>query len=91
MKSDSKSLLKKHAQLTETENARVHSHVQREEDDWVRHTLMLTGYDVPFVFRRKGAYRSLQGARVNVTYYPHAELVAGIEFEYMKVVRIKRA
>lgn len=91
MNNDSEKLLAKHKSLTETSNAKVTSHVQRDEDDWVRHTIMLDGYDVPFVFRRKKAYRSLVGARVNLTYYPQTESIAGIDFESMKVVRIKRA
>jgi hypothetical protein len=31
-----------------------------------------------------------EGARVNMTYYLEEEIVAGIAFEVMKVVRIKR-
>ncbi len=65
------------------------SHMQREDGDWILHTLMLEGVDVPFKFKRKKHYRSLKGARVNLTYYPGIELVAGIEFEVMKVVRIR--
>lgn len=91
MKSDSKHLLEKHAELNHLDAQKVVSHVQRDEGDWVRQTLMLDGYDVPFVFRRKQHYRSLTGARVNLTYYRHVEEVAGIEFETMKVVRIKQA
>lgn len=70
---------------------KVVSHVQREEDDWIRHTVMLEGIDVPFIYRRKKQYQSLKGARVNITYYRQVEEVAGIEFETMKVVRIKRS
>lgn len=88
---DSKSLTDKHRDLTHSENLRVISHVQREEGDWVRHTLMIEGVDVPFIFRRKQQYQSLKGARVNLTYYRQTEEVAGIEFETMKVVRIKRS
>ena len=86
-----KKLLQKHPGLTHTDNIKVVSHVQREDGDWIRHTLMLDGIDVPFMFKRKQQYQSLQGARVNVTYYPVTEIVAGLEFETMKVVRIKRA
>ena len=67
------------------------SHVQREHGDWVLNTLMLDGYDVPFKYRRKKLYRSLEGAQVNVTYYPRLETIADVEFETMKVVRIRRA
>jgi len=52
---------------------------------------MLDGYDVPFQYNRKKQYRSLQGASVNLTYYPQTENVAGMEFESMKVVRIRRS
>ncbi|GEA12333.1 hypothetical protein [Alteromonas sp. KUL49] len=84
-------LLNKHQQLNQSDNVKVVSHVQRDEGDWVRHTLMLEDINVPFVYKRKQRYQSLQGARVNLTYYRHVEDVAGIEFETMKVVRIKRA
>lgn len=84
-------LLTKHNQLNHSENQKVVSHVQREDGDWVRHTIMLEGVDVPFIFKRKQGYKSLQGARVNLTYYRQVENVAGLEFETMKVVRLKRA
>ncbi|WP_026377506.1 hypothetical protein [Aestuariibacter salexigens] len=82
-------LLTQHPGLTHSENVKVASHVQRDDDDWILHTLMLEGIDVPFKFRRKQQYRSLVGRRVNLTYYPHTENVAGIDFEIMKVVRIR--
>ncbi|MBT82517.1 MAG: hypothetical protein CL587_19270 [Alteromonadaceae bacterium] len=88
---DSKALTEKHQALIHSENCKVVSHVQREEGEWVRHTLMLEGVDVPFIFRRKQQYQSLKGARVNLTYYRQQEEVAGIPFETMKVVRIKRS
>lgn len=93
VKSDREKLIEKHRQLNQTDNVKVVSHVQREEknSDWVRHTLMLEGIEVPFIYRRKQLYQSLKGARVNVTYYRHIENVAGVEFETMKVVRIKRS
>lgn len=91
MKSDADKLINKHADLTHSENMKVVSHVQRNEDDWVRNTVMIEGVDVPFIFRRKKQYKSLAGARVNITYYRQVEEVAGIEFEVMKVVRIKRS
>ena len=84
-------LLKKNRQLNQLDMQKVSSHVQREEDGWFLNTLMLEGYDVPFRYRRKKAYRSLQGARVNLTYYPTSESVAGMEIEMMKVVRIRRS
>ena len=54
------------------------------------HSLMVEGCDVPFKFKRKGNYQSLKGARVNMTYYSEQKSVAGINFEVMKVVRIKK-
>jgi hypothetical protein len=45
---------------------------------------------VPFRFKRKGNYQSLKGARVNMTYYTEQEVVGGVTFEVMKVVRIKK-
>ncbi|MFK7853616.1 MAG: hypothetical protein AB8B79_05860 [Granulosicoccus sp.] len=73
------------------DSAKVKSHVQRDSGDWVINTLMLEGYEVPFKYSRKKRYRSLEGASVNLTYYPQTELVAGMEFEIMKVVRIRRS
>ena len=86
-----KKLVEKHQALTHSEDRKVISHVQRDDDEWVLHTLMIEGVDVPFKFKRKKRYKSLQGARVNMTYYPDVENVAGMEFEYMKVVRLRTA
>ena len=91
MKSDVDKLLEKNRQLNQLDMARVVSHVQREKDGWVLNTVMLDGYDVPFKYSRKRLYRSLQGARVNLTYYPQLEQVAGLDVEIMKVVRIRQA
>lgn len=77
--------------LTHSTDMSVESHVQREQGDWILNTIMLKGYDVAFKYKRKKQYVSLKGARVNLTYYPTTETVAGFEVEYMKVVRIKRA
>lgn len=90
MQSDPKKLVEKNSSLNHSELLKVVSHVQREQGEWILHTLMVEGYDVPFKFRRKGKYLSLKGARVNITYYPEQQVVAGITFEVMKVVRIKR-
>jgi hypothetical protein len=65
--------------------------VQREAGEWYINTLMIEGCDVPFRYRRKEPYRSLQGQRVNLTYYRGSESVAGMEMEVMKVVRVKIA
>jgi len=89
--SDTKKLLKKHQQLNQLDMAKVTSHVQREEGDWVLNTIMLEGYDVPFQYTRRKVYKSLAGGRVNLTYYPVSKSIGGMEFETMKVVRIRRS
>ncbi|MFT7653807.1 MAG: hypothetical protein ACI9ON_001332 [Limisphaerales bacterium] len=93
MKSDLDKLLKKNDQLNQLDVVKVVSHIQREIEngDWVLNTLLLEGYDVPFRYRRKKKYRSLQGAPVNLTFYPQAEQIAGMEVEMMKVVRIRKS
>jgi len=91
VKSDVNKLLKKNKQLNQLDSVKVISHVQRESGDWIKNTLMLEGYDVPFKYSRNKLYKNLQGASVNLTYYPQTELVAGLEFENMKVVRIRRS
>lgn len=93
MQSEPKKLLKKHDKLTHSDNLKVSSHVQRQEKDseWIINTLMIEGYDVPFKYKRNKKYRNIEGARVNLTYYPETENVAGFEMEIMKVVRIKIA
>ncbi|KXI27383.1 hypothetical protein [Paraglaciecola hydrolytica] len=88
-KTDVEKLLIKHEKLTHSDDLSVVSHVQRNEDDWFVNTLMIKGYDVPFKFRRRKVYKNLTGAKVNLTYYPIIEEVAGMQFEAMKVVRIK--
>jgi len=88
-KSDADSLLKKHQGLTHSDNKKVISHVQREQDDWHINTLMIEGCDTPFQFKRKKAYQNLKSSRVNLTYYPENQKVAGMDFEIMKVVRIR--
>lgn len=90
MQSDPNELLKKNQELIHSDALKVKSHVQRSQADWILHTLMIEGYDVPFRFKRQGKYRTLKGARVNLTYYPAQESVAGIPMEVMKVVRVKR-
>lgn len=68
---------------------KVTSHVQRESGEWFLNTLMLEGIDVPFKYKRKKAYKSLQGQRVNLTYYASVETVIGVEMEVMNIVRVK--
>ncbi len=88
-KSSPEKLIKKHQELTHTDMMRVVSHVQRTDGDWFINTLMLEGCDVPFKYKRTQRYKNLKGQRVNLTYYPEIETVAGIEFDVMNVVRIK--
>ena len=91
MQSKAKNLLKKHEKLVHSENMKVVSHVQRQEKDseWIINTLMIEGYEVPFKYKRNKQYKNIKGARVNLTYYPVTESVAGFDMEVMNVVRIK--
>lgn len=91
MKSDADKLLKKNQQLIHSENKKVLSHVQRDSGDWVVNTVMIEECSAPFKYKRKERYKDLKGARVNLTYYPTTEEVAGMSFEVMKVVRIRIA
>jgi len=91
MKSPVKNLLNNHHKLTHSEMMKVESHVQRETKDWYINTLMIEGYDVPFKYKRKKLYKKLNGQRVNLTYYPASEEIAGLKMEVMNVVRIKVA
>ena len=70
---------------------KVTSHVQREVGDWILNTLMIEGCDAPFRYKRKQKYKNITGQRVNLTYYPDIENLAGMEMEVMTVVRIKIA
>lgn len=90
MKSDVDKLLTSHQQLVHSEGVTVTSHTQRAEGDWILHTLMIEGVGVPFKFKRQKKYKNLTGSKVNLTYYPVTEIIAGFEIEIMKVVRIKR-
>ena len=89
MASEPKKLVKKHTALTHSDMMKVTSHVQREAGEWIVNTLMVEGCDVPFRYKRKQLYKNLKGQRVNLTYYPTRENIAGIEMEMMNVVRIK--
>lgn len=84
-------LLNAHRKLVHSEMVKVVSHVQRDTEDWVLNTILIEGCDVPFKYKRKKMYKNIKGQRVNLTYYPLTESVAGIEMETMKVVRIKIA
>jgi hypothetical protein len=89
--SDPDKLLKKNDSLVHSDGLKVVSHVQRNLDAWILNTVMIDGYDVPFKFKRKQAYKNLTGASVNITYYPKSEKVAGIDLEVMHVVRIRKS
>jgi hypothetical protein len=89
MKSSVNKILKKHPQLIHSDNMKVTSHVQRESGEWIINTIMIEDCAVPFKYKRKKRYKNLTGATVNLTYYPQPEVVAGIEFETMKVVRVR--
>jgi len=91
VKSSPEKLLKKHKELIQSDGMKVNSHVQRKVDDWFLNTLMIEGYDVPFKYKRNKIYKDLKGQRVNLTYYTDKEIVAEMEFEVMRVVRIKRS
>lgn len=96
MKKSSKShpareLLERHQQLTQSDGMKVSSHVQRESGEWIINTLMIEGYSVPFKYKRKKRYKNLTGQQVNLSYYPAIDVVADMELEIMKVVRIKRS
>ena len=82
-------LTKAHERLIHSELQKVTSHVQRKDDEWIINTVMIEGCDAPFKFKRKQPYKDLNGKRVNLTYYPDVEVVAGFELEIMNVVRIK--
>lgn len=90
-KNSAKNLLNKHPGLVHSEERKVTSHTQRQDNEWILNTLMIEGFDTPFRFKRKKAYQNLKGALVNLTYYPSIENLAGIEFEIMNVVRIRKA
>lgn len=84
-----KKLVTSHEKLVHSENMKVVSHVQREVDDWILNTLMIEKTDIAFKYKRKKRYQNLKGQRVNLTYYPDTEMVAGFAIEIMSVVRIK--
>lgn len=90
MQSDPDKLINSHQKLTHSESRIVISHTQREQDDWFVNSIMIEGCEVPFKYKRKKQYKKLnKGQRINLTYYPQMEIIAGLKFETMKVVRIK--
>jgi len=92
METDPDKLINAHKELIHSEMKKVISHTQREKDGWFINSIMIEDCDVPFKYKRKTQYKKLnKGQRVNLTYYPQTETVAGLNFETMKVVRIKVA
>ena len=91
MQTEPEKLLQRHPQLVHSDLLKVISHVQRTGGDWIVNTLMVEGCSAPFRFKRKQAYRNLNGQRVNLTYYASSETVGGRAFEVMHVVRIRIA
>ncbi len=90
MQSDPKKLINHHPKLTHSENRIVVSHTQREQGEWFVNSIMIEGCDIPFKYKRKKEYRKLnKGQRINLTYYPQTETIADLQFQIMKVVRIK--
>ena len=83
-----KKLLAENEQLIHSKMQKVTSHVQRQSGEWYLNTLLIDGYEVPFKYKRQKLYKSLKGARVDLIYYPSTEQVAGIDFEYMKVIKV---
>ncbi|GAA5131542.1 hypothetical protein [Thalassotalea piscium] len=84
-----KKLVEKHQNLIHSEELKVSSHVQREEDEWYINTVMIENVSAPFKYKRRKKYQTLTGNLVNITYYPATESIAGMDIEVMKVVRIK--
>ena len=89
MQSNPEKILKKHKDTIHSDMKKVVSHVQRRQGEWLINSIMIEGCDVPFKYKRKKAYKDLKGQRINITYYPTTENVAGMSFEIMKVVRLK--
>jgi len=83
--------VEKHEKLVHSKMMKVVSHMQRKADGWIINTIMVEGCNAPFRFKRKKTYKNIRGQRVNLIYYPIVEVVAGLELEVMKVVRIKIA
>ncbi|MEJ2406674.1 MAG: hypothetical protein P8171_20745 [Candidatus Thiodiazotropha sp.] len=91
MKSIPEKLTEQHHDLVHSDKRKVVSHVQRDEGEWVINTLMIEDCEVPFRYKRKQRYKSLEGQWVNLTYYRDELKVAGFSMEVMNVVRIKRS
>lgn len=83
-----KKLLEENDQLIHSKMKKVESHVQRQVGTWFHNTVLIEDSEIPFKYKRQKKYKSLKGARVDIIYYPNKETIAGIEFEYMKVIKI---
>jgi hypothetical protein len=83
-----KKLLNEHDLLTHSTMQKVSSHVQRRDGDWVMNTVLVEGQDIPFKYKRRKLYKSLKGACVDMIYYPDTETIAGMDFPFMRVVKI---
>lgn len=81
-------LLSEHSALTHSSMQKVSSHVQRREGDWVLNTVLIEGQEIPFKYKRRRVYKSLRGARVDIIYYPDTESIAGMDFPFMRVIKI---
>lgn len=90
-KSPSKKLVEKHPELTLSTDKKVESHVQRPDGEWIQNTLMIEDCDTPFKYKRKKRYKSLKGARVNLSYYAEVKEIGSLSFETMKVVKVTRS
>lgn len=91
MKTDPEQLIKAHPNLVHSDNQTVESHTQREQGERFVNTLMIKGCSAPFKYQRTKRFKSLEGQKVNLTYYPATESVAGFDIEVMKVVRLRRS
>jgi len=84
-----KKMLDQHHALIHSTMKKVTSHVQRElSGEWLLNTILIDGCDVPFKYKRQKKYKSLVGAYVDLVYYATTEKIAGMDIDYMKVVKI---
>lgn len=60
MKSSLDKMLANHNKLIHTEGVKITSHTQREVEEWVQHTVMIEGCDVPFKFKRPKNFDALR-------------------------------
>lgn len=83
-----KKLLNEHESLTHSTMQKVSSHVQRRDGEWVLNTILIEGQEIPFKYKRRKLYKSLKGARVDMIYYPDTEIIASMDFPFMRVIKI---